>query len=369
MKFAHTLRFQVTILLMIAMIGISIISVAAHITYLTIKEMSASESHPSVVFRHTSEEQKDPKQEHALSNAVGKELFASQNETTPLWVIAVIGGYVTLIFVCASFVAIVVGNMIARPLSILGRAIDSVDPRDVIPMLKEDGIYEDRETIKLINKLSEKVKLAMESRMRLVAAAGHDLRTPLTRMRLRCEFIEDEKQRSIWLRDVDELTNIANDAITLVKEEVNPESKAKLRLDDIVKETVQDLQVIGHDIKLVRSVPCEVFGKALSLKRALSNLMVNAATHGLGAKVAILVEQDRAVILIVDDGPGIPPNMIDRAFEPFFRANIARQKHSAGAGLGLAIVKEIITAHSGTVTLANRTSKGLIQKVSLPLAC
>ncbi|TLX16335.1 ATP-binding protein [Rhizobium sp. MHM7A] len=368
MKFLHTLRFQVTILLMIAMIGISIISVASHITYQTIKEMTSEELQPSVVFRHTSGEQKDPKEESALRNAIAEELFNAQKGVTPLWVILVIGGYVTLIFVCASFVAIVVGNMIARPLSILGRAIDSVDPRDVIPMLKEDGIYEDRETIKLINKLSEKVKLAMESRMRLVAAAGHDLRTPLTRMRLRCEFIEDDKQRSIWMRDVDELTNIANDAITLVKEEVNPEGKAKLRLDDIVKETVQDLQIIGHDIKLVRSVPCEVFGKALSLKRALSNLMVNAATHGLGAQVAILVEQDQAVILIVDNGPGIPANMIDRAFEPFFRANIARQKHSAGAGLGLAIVKEIITAHSGTVTLANRSSKGLIQRVTLPLA-
>ena len=368
MKFIHTLRFQVTILLMIAMVGISIISVASHITYQTIKEMSAEELQPSVVFRQTSGEKKAPAEEHALSSAIAQELFDAQRGTTPLWVMLVIGGYVTLIFVCASFVAIVVGNMIARPLSILGHAIDSVDPRDVIPMLKEDGIYEDRETIKLINKLSEKVKLAMESRMRLVAAAGHDLRTPLTRMRLRCEFIEDDKQRSIWLRDVDELTNIANDAITLVKEEVNPEGKARLRLDDIVKEAVQDLQIIGHSVKLVRSGPCEVFGKSLSLKRALSNLMVNAATHGQGAQVAILVEQDQAVILIVDDGPGIPPNMIDRAFEPFFRANIARQKHSAGAGLGLAIVKEIITAHSGSVTLANRPSKGLIQRVLLPLA-
>lgn len=368
MKFIHTLRFQVTVLLMIAMVGISIISVAAHITYQTIKVMTAEEMQPSVVFRHTTGKPQNTEEDSTFRDAVGRELLKTQKDTTPPWVILVIGGYVTLIFVCASFVAIVVGNMIARPLSILGRAIDSVDPRDVIPMLKEDGIYEDRETIKLINKLSEKVKLAMESRMRLVAAAGHDLRTPLTRMRLRCEFIEDDKQRSIWMRDVDELTNIANDAITLVKEEVNPEGKAKLRLDDIIKEAVQDLQVIGHDVKLVRSVPCEVLGKALSLKRALTNLILNAATHGQGAKVAILVEQGQAIVMIVDEGPGIPSNMIDRAFEPFFRANIARQKHSAGAGLGLAIVKEIITAHSGTVTLANRATKGLIQRVTIPLA-
>lgn len=366
MKFVHTLRFQVTVLLMIAMMGISIISVAAHITYQTIKEMTAEEVEPSVVFRHNTND--DPQERKSARNAVEADLRANAQQKIPAWVFIVIGGYVTLITVCSTFVAIVVGNMVAKPLTILGHAIDSVEPREVLPLLNEDGIYEDRETIRLINKLSGKVKSAMESRMRLVAAAGHDLRTPLQRMRLRVEFLEDDKQREIWIRDIEELTNIANSAITLVKEEVSAEGRQRLRLDEVVREAIQDLQIIGHDVKLVSAVPCEVIGGALSLKRAISNLMVNAATYGLNAKVTLKIEQQNIMIHIIDNGPGIPDDMIGHAFEPFFRANIARQKNTSGAGLGLAIVKDIITAHGGDVTLHNRKPNGLFQQVQLPLA-
>lgn len=358
----NSLRVQVTFLVLLAMIGISIISVAAHVTFETIRDMNQA----NVMFRYTSPEatvltpsrQQVAEALQAVSHDPGVQI--------PIWL--VISVYVTLILVSAGFVSVVIGNMIARPLFIIDKAIDSVDPREVIPLMRENGNLENKETIKLLNRLSEKIRKAMESRMRLVAAAGHDLRTPLQRMKLRVEFIEDEKTRETWLRDIEEMTNIANSAITLVKEEVTTNESEIVRLADLVREIVDDLQIIGYQVHLGKIAECDVFGGYGSLKRAFTNVILNAATHGRGARVLLKRDKTNAILEVLDNGPGIPADLIDKAFEPFFRTDRARQKQSTGAGLGLAIVKEIITRHKGTVSLTNRHPQGLAQEIILPLA-
>jgi signal transduction histidine kinase len=360
----NSLRVQVIFLVLAAMIGISIISVAAHMTFETIRDMNQA----NVMFRYTPD--------NAASKAVGGgpkladtiKVVPTEPGDVQIPIPLVIGVYVTLIFVSAGFVAVVVGNMIARPLFILDKAIDSVDPREVIPLMRENGNLENKETIKLLNRLSEKIKQAMESRMRLVAAAGHDLRTPLQRMRLRVEFIEDDKTRETWLKDIEEMTNIANSAITLVKEEVAANESEIVRLGDLVREIVDDLQIIGHQVHLGKVADCEVIGGYLSLKRAFQNVIVNAATHGKGARVLLKRDKNNAILQVLDNGPGIPDDLIGKAFEPFFRTDRARQKQSTGAGLGLAIVKEIIQRHKGTISLSNRQPQGLAQEIVLPLA-
>lgn len=361
----NSLRVQVTLLVLLAMIGISIISVAAHITFETIRDMNQA----NVVFRYTptsspGSHQAPTKEQVADALKISSE--APEELQIPLWL--VISIYVTLIVVSAGFVSVVVGNMIARPLFIIEKAIDTVDPRQIIPLMSENGNLENKETIKLLNRLSEKIRKMMESRMRLVAAAGHDLRTPLQRMKLRVEFIEDDKQRETWLRDIDEMTNIANSAITLVKEEVAANETEVVRLADLVREIVDDMQVIGYQVNLGKVADCDVVGGYMSLKRAFTNVIVNAATHGKSARVLLKRNKTHAVLQVLDNGPGIPEDLIDQAFEPFFRTDRARQKHSTGAGLGLAIVKEIISRHRGTVSLSNRQPQGLAQEITLPLA-
>jgi signal transduction histidine kinase len=187
-------------------------------------------------------------------------------------------------------------------------------------------------------------------------------------MRLRVEFIEDDKTRETWLRDIEEMTNIANSAITLVKEEVAANETEIVRLGDMVREIVDDLQIIGHQVHLGKVADCEVIGGYFSLKRAFTNVIVNAATHGKSARVLLKKDKNNAILQVLDNGPGIPADLIDKAFEPFFRTDRARQKQSTGAGLGLAIVKEIVTRHKGTVSLANRQPQGLSQEIVLPLA-
>lgn len=275
--------------------------------------------------------------------------------------------YAALIAASSAVVSIIVGNMVVRPLETLQKAIESVNPQAIIPKMTERGDGAALITVRLLNTLSETLRNAMDNRMRLVAAAGHDLRTPLTRMRLRAEMLEDETDRNKWIDDVDEMMHIAESAISLVKEEVSTKERAVIRLDALVEDIVAELDMIGHHIKIGHLEQAEIAGGPLAIKRAISNLLINACTHGENACVSVSVEADHVICGITDEGPGIPDDVIQNAFEPFFRADPARRKAVNGAGLGLAIVKEIVMRHGGTITLANRQPKGLYQEVLFPV--
>lgn len=264
-------------------------------------------------------------------------------------------------------VILVVVNRLLRPLVLLQKTVDEIGPNGELPVLKETGSAEVRAAVRTINALGDRLKGAMESRMRIVAAAAHDLRTPLTRLRLRAEFLSDDDEREKWFADLEELDRIADSAIRLVREEVSTSDLELVGLDDLVGAICREATQSGLVAHLEDGEPVTVTARPLSLKRAVRNLVVNAATHGKGARVKIWSDGERAHLLIQDEGPGIPEALIDRAFEPFFRIDPARQAAIPGAGLGLAIAHEIITRHGGTLRLANRAKGGLSQHVTLPL--
>jgi signal transduction histidine kinase len=202
--------------------------------------------------------------------------------------------------------------------------------------------------------------------MRLVAAAGHDLRTPITRMRLRAEFVENDDDRTMWLKDIDELARIADSAILLVREDSGKSVPEPLRLDMLISELAGELRNLSYDVTLTRSAAATVRANRTSLNRAFRNLIINAATHGKRARVAVESTSSEALVVIDDDGPGIPPDMIGQVFEPFFRAHPARTKHIDGAGLGLTIAHEIVQRAGGSITIENGSLHGLLQIVKLP---
>jgi signal transduction histidine kinase len=185
-------------------------------------------------------------------------------------------------------------------------------------------------------------------------------------MRLRVEFL-DEPDREKFLADIDELDHIADSAIRLVHEESQDGEGEAVRLDGVVRDVAAELQELQLDVRMEDAETAHVMVKPLSLKRAIRNLLINAATHGGGATVRFHHKCESVVIEIVDDGPGIPEKLLGRAFEPFFRVNAARSS-TAGAGLGLAIAKEIIQRNRGTVNRANRANGGLIQTIEIPAA-
>ncbi|MFG1345135.1 ATP-binding protein [Xanthobacter autotrophicus DSM 431] len=265
-----------------------------------------------------------------------------------------------------ALVAVFAVRRLTKPLALIEEAVRRIGPDGEPPILPEEGPTEVRAAAAAINRLSALLKGSLDSRMRIVAGAAHDLRTPLTRMRLRAEFIPDDEERAQWLTDLEELDRIADSAIRLVREEVGGGPEEKLRLDALVEAVVAEVGEARLEVALVSTQPVTVRGRPLSLKRAVRNLIVNAATHGGGARVAVGGASDRAVLIIEDDGPGIPETLMGQVFEPFFRVDPARHVSIPGAGLGLAIANEIISRHRGRLTLANRPGGGLLQKVDLP---
>ena len=276
--------------------------------------------------------------------------------------------WVSLIVAGSTSVAIYAAWRLTRPLELLRRAVSHVGADGVLEPIPESGSAEVRATARALNDLSARLKGAMHSRMRLVAAAGHDLRTPMTRLRLRVEFLADDDERARWLKDLDELERIADSAIRLVREEAGGDTAEVIRLDLLLREVAEELAGIGHAVEYGALPETRVQAGPLALKRALSNLIANAAKHGGGAQIALRKDQGLAIVAITDNGPGIPEALIPRVFEPFFRVDPARRQSVPGAGLGLAIAQEIIERTGGRIVIANRAPQGLVQTVWLNLA-
>jgi signal transduction histidine kinase len=278
-----------------------------------------------------------------------------------------LAGWILLIAIGIVGVALWFAYRITRHLAILQRVAATIDADGIVPRLPETGPPELKATARALNTMTTRLKNAAESRMRLVAAAGHDLRTPMTRMRLRAEFLDDE-DRSMWLNDLEELDRIADSAIQLVREETQRERSRLLRVDEIITEICQDLASMKASVTIIKMEAVTISSAPLALTRAVRNLIINAATHGGGAFVTVGMENRAALITIDDEGPGIPDQSMSRVFEPFFRVDPARRKSGPGAGLGLAIAKEIVERHGGKLTLQNRSHKGLRQEIIFP-AC
>jgi signal transduction histidine kinase len=282
-------------------------------------------------------------------------------------ILVALAGWILLVTVGTVGVAVWFAYRITRHLSALERVAATIDADGVVPLLPETGPAELKATARALNTMTAKLKSAAESRMRLVAAAGHDLRTPMTRMRLRAEFL-DEDDRALWLNDLEELDRIADSAIQLVREETQREKIQLLRVDEIITEICRDLASMKASVTVLKMEEVTISSAPLALTRAVRNLVINAATHGGGALVTVGLEDGAASITIDDEGPGIPEQSMSRVFEPFFRVDPARRKSGPGAGLGLAIAKEIVERHGGKLTLQNRSPKGLRQRIVFP-AC
>jgi signal transduction histidine kinase len=278
----------------------------------------------------------------------------------------VIISWVTLIALGAIAIAVFITRRMIQPLALLERTIESVGHDALLPELPVQGPAEVRVAARALNSLSSRLKAAMESRMRLVAAAGHDMRTPITRMRLRAEFVSDPEDRAMWLKDIDELEHIADSAILLVRQEAGNAPVETLELAPLVQDAVRELSELGYVVELRDTVTGKISANPLSLSRALRNLIINAATHGKSARVSMAASPTHLRVVIEDDGPGIPAELMGQVFEPFFRADPARRQDIPGAGLGLTIAREIVRRIGGDIHITNRESSGLRQVMEFP---
>lgn len=257
---------------------------------------------------------------------------------------------------------------LSRPLRGLADAADRLGRGEPVEALTEDVPDEARRLVAAFNAMRERLDRTVRDRTAMLAAVAHDLRTPITTLRLRAEFIEDEDMRLRILGTLDEMEAMAETSLAFARGAATSEPTRATDLGALVGSAVQDLIEQDLDVRLGPLaerliLPC----RPLALRRALTNLIENAVTYGGTASVGLTRERNEARITVDDDGRGIPTADLERVFEPFVRLEASRSRETGGAGLGLSLARSTARGHGGEVQLKNRVEGGLRATIVLPL--
>ncbi|MEQ8665374.1 MAG: ATP-binding protein [Rhodospirillales bacterium] len=272
----------------------------------------------------------------------------------------------TLLVLGVSLASMVLVRRIIRPMKDLAAAADRMGRGETVAPLDETGPREARDTIRAFNEMSARLKRFIDDRTHMLAATGHDLRTPLTSLRLRAELVDDEDLKAKMLATIDEMTRMVEAMLAFAREDAVSEEARDVDVTAMVGSIVADLQDLGLRAELADGSRVVHRCRPVSLTRALRNLIENAARHGRGARISLKDNADALRVVIADDGPGIPDDKIEHVFEPFARLDDARNRETGSMGLGLAIARSIVRSHGGDISLSNRPEGGLRAEVMLP---
>ena len=256
-------------------------------------------------------------------------------------------------------------RLLTLPLRTLAQAAQRLGMDVTAPPLPERGPQEVRQAVRAFNDMQFRLRRFVDDRTRMIAAISHDLRTPITRLRLRAEFIDDPDQQERMLADLGEMETMIRSTLDFAKEEANPEPRQPVDLVSLVQSVCQDwpettLEIADEPRRLVHI--CQ----PVALRRGLTNLLSNAVKYGERAHVTLSSTAGEIVITIADSGPGIPDDEFENVFRPFYRIEHSRSRDTGGTGLGLSVARAVFRAHGGDVTLANRPEGGLRATVTLP---
>ena len=257
-----------------------------------------------------------------------------------------------------------VARSITRPLSELAAAADRVGRQSGVARLTERGARELRDAARAFNTMQDRLRRYLDSRTRVLAAMSHDLKTPLTRLRLQVEALDNPPMQERIGHELDEMEGMVRDALSLFRGLDDGEPLAAVDIDALLAKVRAEFAVMG-EVTVSGQASHPFTAKAQMLKRCLTNLIANAIKFGGRADVTI---EDAAQlgIRVRDAGPGIPPQELERVFEPFYRVESSRNRDSGGTGLGLTIARDIAQAHGGTLTLQNLPGGGLEALLLLP---
>lgn len=286
---------------------------------------------------------------------------------TPFWS----GGFFLpslLVTMAALLAAMWAVRRAVGPLDLFTRAAERLG-RDVdAPPLPEEGVIEVRRAARAFNDMQGRLRELVHGRTRMLAAISHDLRTPITRLRLRAELIDDGETRSRMLADLAEMATMIAATLSFARDESAREDRTSLDLAALLQSLCDDAQDAGHEVSYDGVERLSFPGRPLALKRAFGNLIDNAIKYGVRARVTLCRHEAMVEVTVEDSGPGIPETELDKVFLPFHRVEGSRNRESGGVGLGLAVVAAAVRAHGGTVTLANRVApdRGLRATVMLP---
>ena len=232
--------------------------------------------------------------------------------------------------------------------------------------MPETGTIETRQASHAFNTMQARLRGLIENRARMLAAISHDLRTPLTLLRLRAENVENRQERDKMLATIAEMDSMVGVTLQFARDEATTETMRPTDIAALVQSIVDDMADAGLPVKMQPAEPIVYDCRPDALKRAIRNLLDNAIKYGKAASVAIQTTPQTIDIIIDDEGSGIPAQELSRVFDPFYRLEESRSRETGGVGLGLAIAQSIVQAHRGEIVLSNRPTAGLRAQVSLP---
>jgi signal transduction histidine kinase len=277
---------------------------------------------------------------------------------------------VTLLFaiISVSMLGLWAARALTAPLSSIAKAAENFSLNGAAPPLPERGPEEIRSVAKALNRMRERITTLIDDRTKMLAAISHDLRTPITRMRLRSEFIEDDIHRHRMLSDLDQMRSMLESVLSFLRNDRKLEAMTLTDIASTLQLITDQFTDMGH--KVIYDGPGHAMATVRpdDLHRSVTNLVENAARFGAVATIRLGVSPDTVTIEVEDDGPGISDARKDVMLEPFVRGDDARNMdETAGFGLGLSIARAVVLAHGGTLSLLDRQPHGLIVRIELPV--
>jgi len=273
----------------------------------------------------------------------------------------------SFILISTAGISFLAARSLVRPIEAFAEAARQFGANPKAPPMAERGPGELRNAAQAFNAMQTQIRRFVTDRTDMLAAISHDLRTPLTRVRLRGEFIEDPEQQRRLFRDVEEMQAMVDAALALFYDEATEEQSTSFDLSELVRLVVENLADQGRDVNFVGMDQVVYQGRPFTLQRAFGNLIENACFYGGAATVELETSADGIMFSVRDEGPGIPDLLLERVFSPFYRVERSRNRQTGGIGLGLTSARTIIRAHGSDIVLRNRPGGGLLVLVRLPL--
>ncbi|UFQ02416.1 ATP-binding protein [Pseudomonas fitomaticsae] len=280
------------------------------------------------------------------------------------WLPVVLLGQLALMLAC-TWLAV---RIAIRPLTRLANAVETLDPNAHPINLDEKGPNEVAYAARAFNSMQARIAAYLKERMQLLAAISHDLQTPITRMKLRAEFMDDSAEKDKLWNDLGEMEHLVREGVAYARSiHGSTEESRRTNLDSFLDSLVFDYQDMGKEVQLSGKSEAVIDTRPHALRRVLVNLTDNALKFAGAAE--LLIQRDKAglSIKVMDRGPGIAEEELAQVMEPFYRVENSRNRSTGGTGLGLAIAQQLAMALGGSLTLSNRDGGGLCAELKLPL--
>jgi len=276
----------------------------------------------------------------------------------------------TLLVLLGTVVALslVAVRWVTGPLSSLATAAERLGEDIHRPPLPETGPLEAQRAARAFNTMQRRLQRFIADRTRILTAMSHDLKTPITRLRLRTELLDDDALRAKFAKDLADMESMVTQTLDFMRDASAAEPVQRVDFMALLESLQSDYQDTGSAVAIEGRIAQPYNGRPLALRRCLTNLLDNAIRYGKRATLKVEQEADRITIRVLDEGPGMPEAEFERAFEPFYRGESSRSRETGGTGLGLGIARNIARSHGGDLELRNRPQGGLEAVLTLPQA-